>query len=730
MESPQDASQHTISTVSGHRQDPLDCYISLPLTSRHEIRVLDIGQSSDGAGGHIIAGTLRVIDLDQNPAFTALSYVWGKYSAPRDVLHCNGYQIDVTRNCWSAMYHLTKSGPLTIWIDAICINQADDDEKSRQIPLMSKIYSSAQATYTWLRKGNAKTDVAMAFLAQGALPFHSLASARLRSSPEIPTGDAMAFRLALHLYGRLVIGRVRLHYDGLEAICAAAWIERLWTLQEAVLSNNMLIVCGDRSVSWNAVVHSLECMMFLDQKFLGLAFPLAVGQWRLLSTLWREHRGQRGQALELEISEQRRYYERGYRGFLGLIVLNIALPLPLIIAGIARSSHTEQAAPLVVIGLMIAAPIVGLCISVFIRNLYTRIFPFSSKEAFLMEVWRRQATNAEDRYFGVLCFQGNDQTAAGPVPIGASIEVLYTLLFRHVLVCTQSLDVLLFAGHGIRMASAPSWVVDWRSCRNVWLAALFNDGSSALSLSWRRYFPSSILMGKYPGATPESIAHWDIDTDSTGLYTGLGTGASASKAVLSVRGYIVSRIEFSSGQLEELDPASVTKTQLLRIVECYLKTMHGLERPELEYTMTRLWHLSSGDIEFNSMTSHRWLTLMERGMTEGPEWTLQQLQKTAMPKYEVEWRLHMSLASYLTQQGMALVRCEGLNLKAIGFTPYDASAGDTVALLSGVSLPMVLRQVQGQVQYEVVGPAFLPAMLEGQVWRDLDPNGLEVIELV
>ena len=37
-----------------------------------------------------------------------------------------------------------------IWIDALCINQDDKEEKAIQVPLMGEIFSKAQSVFVWL----------------------------------------------------------------------------------------------------------------------------------------------------------------------------------------------------------------------------------------------------------------------------------------------------------------------------------------------------------------------------------------------------------------------------------------------------------------------------------------------------------------------------------------------------------------------------------------------------
>jgi hypothetical protein len=144
-------------------------YVYHPLPPASQcIRVLDIISASapDVHSDAVhIEGRLRVIDLTEQPAFTALSYVWGAYAPTPDQILCDGARVAVTSNCHSALRHLRrKLGHFTIWIDAICINQEDTTEKEQQIPLMGDIYSKADSVFIWLGDATRETDRAMTWL--------------------------------------------------------------------------------------------------------------------------------------------------------------------------------------------------------------------------------------------------------------------------------------------------------------------------------------------------------------------------------------------------------------------------------------------------------------------------------------------------------------------------------------------------------------------------------------
>lgn len=138
-----------------------------------QIRVLDILPAPMGDYDTPIRSALRVVDLEHDTNFAALSYVWGTYAPQRHIILCDDVPFDVTSNCHSALWHLRKKlGGFSIWVDAICINQEDLTEKSHQIPHMGDIYTKATPVYCWLGEGSDDTDRAVKYLSTAGLPDH------------------------------------------------------------------------------------------------------------------------------------------------------------------------------------------------------------------------------------------------------------------------------------------------------------------------------------------------------------------------------------------------------------------------------------------------------------------------------------------------------------------------------------------------------------------------------
>jgi len=63
----------------------------------------------------------------------------------------NNHDLQITTNLDSALRHLRKPhNAIRLWIDAICINQADTNERSEQVRQMRDIYMYASKVIIWL----------------------------------------------------------------------------------------------------------------------------------------------------------------------------------------------------------------------------------------------------------------------------------------------------------------------------------------------------------------------------------------------------------------------------------------------------------------------------------------------------------------------------------------------------------------------------------------------------
>jgi hypothetical protein len=77
-------------------------------------------------------------------------------------IECDRQSLDITPHLLEGLKSIyITSGVSSIWIDAICINQADDDEKAVQVAKMHHIYRKAKFVVVWLGAAQDGSDLAM-----------------------------------------------------------------------------------------------------------------------------------------------------------------------------------------------------------------------------------------------------------------------------------------------------------------------------------------------------------------------------------------------------------------------------------------------------------------------------------------------------------------------------------------------------------------------------------------
>lgn len=113
--------------------------------------------SDDNEADDSIQFTLEVVDLDERPCYQALSYTWGhpfdstEKPLPEQGIVCNGIPIAIGNNLYSALCCVRqRRDTTTLWVDAVCINQKNTQERNCQVALMYDIYGRATRTIVWL----------------------------------------------------------------------------------------------------------------------------------------------------------------------------------------------------------------------------------------------------------------------------------------------------------------------------------------------------------------------------------------------------------------------------------------------------------------------------------------------------------------------------------------------------------------------------------------------------
>ncbi|KAF2805885.1 HET-domain-containing protein [Mytilinidion resinicola] len=216
-------------------------FSTLPLSKeRAEIRQLLLQPpSDDAANADRIICFLRRLSLEDAAEYVALSYVWGPPDSQTRSVTLNGQPFPVTENLHDALLHLRKANDRRdLWIDAICINQSDAEEKTSQVQLMRHIYRKASAVIIWLGPSTPATDTALEWIDKigGALLDIGLWEL---GQDELRGWD-----------GWLQEGRYVFAVLFPTDLKQRAWFTRAWCLQELANACVAILRCGEREVEY------------------------------------------------------------------------------------------------------------------------------------------------------------------------------------------------------------------------------------------------------------------------------------------------------------------------------------------------------------------------------------------------------------------------------------------------------------------------------------------------
>jgi hypothetical protein len=243
-----------------------------------EIRLLALEPAASVLDSAVTC-SLKHVSIEDDIEYGSLSYVWGDPGNVTPVA-CDGGEINVTVNLHSALRHLRYTEQVRIlWVDAICINQSDLEERSQQVLLMASIYRQARGVLVWL--GEETEDVKFSFesikMANSFFP-----------PPEAEFTDEATMRQAIteDAYALSDEGKPNLfEYDWNPIVCLLRrpWFERKWVIQELAHAREAALIIGNMSQDWILLATLVNSMVFfglppqfidtLEKNAFSLHFP-------------------------------------------------------------------------------------------------------------------------------------------------------------------------------------------------------------------------------------------------------------------------------------------------------------------------------------------------------------------------------------------------------------------------------------------------------------------------
>ena len=137
------------------------------------------------------------------------------------------------------------------WVDAVCINQKDDAEKSHQVQQMKDIYHTAIGTAVWLGKHADASEVA----------FKNISALNEKYHEPIQVADWGPILSEVNVENE---EDEVLNPEAMSALLKRPWFTRVWILQEISVAKGVVFLCGDAIVTDRAMNVAMKMFIYLQ----------------------------------------------------------------------------------------------------------------------------------------------------------------------------------------------------------------------------------------------------------------------------------------------------------------------------------------------------------------------------------------------------------------------------------------------------------------------------------
>ncbi|RMZ21516.1 hypothetical protein D0859_14473 [Hortaea werneckii] len=234
------------------------CYSPL-LYPETEIRLLNFSSEAQTSNSSIFDLNIETFPLQDAPPYAAMSYTWGDPPA-EEIILIRGLPFYIRWNCWYMLRQLQKHRPFGyFWIDAICINQDDVDEKNCQVQMMGEIYEHAECVIASL--GEHADDSRLLFEHLGDLNTAIRAHGTAQEKIDFARGSSLCVPT----------------FTWLEASAESYWT-RVWIVQELRLARKVKLLCGSHGIDLDVLL--VLCSEMEACTAYGFGMEFNKGDWQ------------------------------------------------------------------------------------------------------------------------------------------------------------------------------------------------------------------------------------------------------------------------------------------------------------------------------------------------------------------------------------------------------------------------------------------------------------------
>ncbi|KAK5100735.1 hypothetical protein LTR24_000881 [Lithohypha guttulata] len=230
---------------------------------RKQIRLLVV---SPGSHDTIVACDIKICSLfdEGHPRYEAVSYAWSHVKG-EGVILVSGDRTIVPAATEEALRNLRYlDRPRTLWLDAICIDQENTEERNQQVALMHEIYKKTTRTVVWLGKADESTV--------GAIDTIKLIHNQMCAETDYGK------KLREVLYGQANIFQYSTtplpegcDFTALRSFLRRTWFGRLWVVHEVALGPCGIVYCGEHEIS---LIDLMRTAIWIQHKQHQLPFDL------------------------------------------------------------------------------------------------------------------------------------------------------------------------------------------------------------------------------------------------------------------------------------------------------------------------------------------------------------------------------------------------------------------------------------------------------------------------
>ena len=223
--------------------NPLFSYA--PLENASNTRIVKLEPAS---GSQKVICSLKEITVAEGcHEYDALSYTWGESKKTKSI-NCNGKDVSITTHLYDVLHRLRRQDTtISLWIDQLCIDQSNIEERGAQVQLMGKIYKHAQKVLVWLGKENDDSKAAI-----------KLVRKILHVGKRFP--DTVFNRRNLESLG--LPGWKSKEWKALQTFLGRLWFKRMWVIQEVIVSSRAVVMCGQESLLWEEMAEAIRRVEF------------------------------------------------------------------------------------------------------------------------------------------------------------------------------------------------------------------------------------------------------------------------------------------------------------------------------------------------------------------------------------------------------------------------------------------------------------------------------------